>query len=117
MPPLNLNALDNMRHVVEFDGVTYSVKAITARIAGLVTFAAATEGLARIASSADVVAALVPDMPRAIVDNLTVPQLAAIVELAGTEVRAVEEAMTDPKAESPASASGNQTAISSAASS
>lgn len=117
MKKLNLDALDTMRHVVEKGGVDYSVKALTPRIAGLVRVATDAQGLDRVGSTADVVAALMPDMPSEMVQDLTVHQLAAIIELAGTEVRAVEDAVADPKAESPASASGSPTATTSAASS
>lgn len=98
MKPLNLDTLDTPPAPIEKGGQVYPVRAITARIASLLDAAGEKDGAAKLAAYCDAVAALVPTMPRAEVEDLTVPQLLAIVMHASGQVQAVEAAVTDPNA-------------------
>lgn len=110
MKTLNLDRLESQRHRVQKGGQFYLVKPITARIAGLVDAAnKAEEGMPQIVAFADVVAALIPDMPRADVDDLEIHDMLAIVSLAGEQVEEVNAAAgvdPAPKAGSPAATPG-----------
>lgn len=98
MKPLNLDTLDTPPAPIEKGGQVYAVRAITARIASLLDAAGEADGAAKLSAYCDAVAALVPTMPRAEVDDCTVPQLLAIVMHASGSVQAVESAVTDPNA-------------------
>lgn len=106
MKPLNLNALETTQRTVEFDGASYSVKPMTAVVLTAIDAADnAEKPIEQLRGYADAVALLVPDMPRAVIDHMTVRQHLAICKLASREVDAVEEAAADPNAESSAPAS------------
>lgn len=125
MKTVNLDEMEKVAHTVTKGGVSYKVRPVTARIASIVKAAqSATDGAETMRLYYDAVALLIPTMKRDDVDDLSIPQLLAIVELAGTEVTAVEEAAA-PNGESPApvrvapgkKARTKSTAISSVASS
>ena len=96
MQTLNLNTLDRDRHAVEKDGVKYVVQPITPRILSMIATADEASGMERVTGLADAVAAILPDMPRAMVDDFSLAQLTAVIRLAGTQVDAVEEYIADP---------------------
>lgn len=104
MRSVNLDALERegMHHTVTRGDTTYPVRAITPRIASIIDAAAEADGVAKLTGYYNAVALLVPSMPREMVDDLTIQQTIAIVELAGTEVRAVDEAAAPPNAPSSA---------------
>jgi hypothetical protein len=99
---INLDALDRMQHAVELQGQTYPVRSLTPRIASIIDAATDADGVEKVRGFVNAVAALVPTMPRAAVDDLSIPQLYAIVELATTQVAVVEEAAADPNVASSA---------------
>lgn len=107
MKTLNLDALDTMRHTVEKSGQSYTVKPVTTRIALMIDAASTAEGSAKLTGYVEAIAALLPDMPRADVEDLTVPQIFAIVNLASGQVTAVEEAAADPNVSRPATATAS----------
>lgn len=102
MKTVNLNSLDAPRFV-EWNGQTYPVRPITPRIAATIDAAAAVEDAsAKMVGYYDAVALLVPGMARHEVDNLSIPQVQAIIELASESVHVVEEAAADPNGASSA---------------
>jgi hypothetical protein len=103
MRHVNLDELEKAAHTVTKAGVSYRVRPVTARIAGIVKAAEASSTAEdKMRLYYDAVALLVPTMARDEVDDLSAGQLVAIVELAGTEVTAVDEAAALPNAVSPA---------------
>ena len=96
MQTLNLDALDRGRHSVEKDGVKYVVQPVTPRILSIIADAEEASGIARVTRLADAVAAILPDMPREMIDDFGLAQLTAVIRLAGTQVDAVEEYIADP---------------------
>ena len=110
MQKLNLDALVAQRHSVTKGDKTYTVRPITARIASLFSAAVEVEGAQKVTAFGDVVAALIPDMPRHDVDDLTIGQMAAIVQLASTEVDIVEDA-ADPNGARPVAPGNRPTAL------
>lgn len=99
MKKLNLDALDTVRRTVTRAGVDYIVKPITPRVVYIVDDAEGKEGVEKIRAYVSAVEKLVPGMPD--VDELSMAQLRAIVELASQQANAVEEAAADPNAGSP----------------
>jgi hypothetical protein len=96
MQTLNLNTLDRERHAVEKDGVKYVVHPMTPRILTTIEAADAVSDMDRVRGLADAVAAILPDMPRAMVDDFSLAQLYAVIRLASTQVTAVEGYLADP---------------------
>ena len=98
MKPLDLNALASTeRGVTAQNGETYVVRPITPRVAGIIDAAPMmADGGEKVMAYYDAVALLVPTMPRELVDDLEPAQALAIIKLAGTEVRQVDEAAADP---------------------
>lgn len=82
-------------------GVLYPVRPLTRRLADLIDGAMnAPDGVARVEGFYNAAAALLPDMPRDEVDDLTVPQVLAIMSLAsGTSSEPTQEAaQSEPSA-------------------
>lgn len=102
MQTLNLDALDRGRHSVEKDGVQYVVQPMTPRILSIISDAEEAQGIARVTRLADAVAAILPDMPREMIDDFGLAQLTAVIRLAGTQVDAVEDYIADPNVPSSA---------------
>lgn len=98
MRPLNLDALASAERGVTVNGTAYPVRAITPRVAAIVDAAPTLASTEKVRAYYDAVALLVPSMPRDLVDDLEPQQAIAIIQLAGTEVRAVDEAASDPNA-------------------
>lgn len=96
MKPLNLDALASTDRGVNVNGTMYVVRPITPRIAYIIDSAPSMGGAERVKAYYDAVALLVPTLPRDVVDDLEPQQALAIIELAGTEVREVDEAAADP---------------------
>lgn len=96
MKPLNLDALESAERGVTRKGVTYPCRKITPRVAYLVDAAPTMGATEQVKAYCDAVALLVPTMPRELVDDMEPQQLLAIIHLAGTEVRAVDEAAASP---------------------
>lgn len=100
MKTLDLDALDRSRAAVTRGGNSYPVKQITPRIASAVDAANHEEdGLTKMRRFYDAAQLLVPTMPREMIDDLTVHQIMAILEVSRAEMNAVEEAAgaeTDP---------------------
>lgn len=102
MQTLNLNSMDRDRHTVEKDGVQYPVHPLTPRILSLIDAAEQEQGMARVQGLAEAVAAILPDMPREMIDDFSLTQLFAVIKLAGTQVDAVEGYIADPNVPSSA---------------
>lgn len=103
MKKVDLNALQSIRNAVELDGQLYDVRAITHRIACIIDAAVeATDGVAKLTGFHDAVALIVPTMPRALIEDLEVAQIAAIIDLSKTALGIVEEAALDPNVQSSA---------------
>lgn len=98
MRALNLDTLERQRHTVEKNGAHYPLRQITPRIAYMLEAASQSSGVERMTGYYDAVARLLPTMPRDEVDDLEADEVLAIVHLAGTAVRAVDEAAADPNA-------------------
>lgn len=99
MKKLNLDALDATGKTVEVAGTEYAVRKMTARVAFIVEAAVNTDdGIAKLHGYCDAVQALVPTMPRDTLEDLSPEQMLAIIQHAGREVEAVQEAAADPKA-------------------
>ncbi len=103
MKTVNLDQLERMTHLVERRGVTYAVRTMTVRIANMVDAATKDEdGAEKMRLYLAAVAAVVPDMPREQIEDLSAEQVLAILNLSSTQVGIVEEAAADPNAESSA---------------
>lgn len=96
MTTLNLDTLDTNRHAVEKDGVRYTVEPVTPRIVSILDAADEATGAERVRGLADAVALILPTMPRAMVDGFSITKLFHVIKLAGTQVNAVEEYISDP---------------------
>lgn len=109
MRTINLDELDTLCHTVTKRGVSYLVRPVTARVATMIAAAeVAPNGEAKMLGYYNAAALLLPAMPREEVEDLTPAQVLAVIDLAGEQVRVVEEAAApapDPKAESSAPAS------------
>ena len=102
MQTLDLNALDRNRHAVEKDGVKYVVQPMTPRIVTMLSAADEGSGAERVTRLADAVAAILPTMPREMIDDFCLAQLDAVIKMSGTQVDAVEEYIADPNVPSSA---------------
>ena len=100
MRTLNLDALETTQHSVTKGDISYPVRPITPRIASMIDAAIEAPDSEKATRYYDAVAKIVPTMPRAEVDDLSVTQILAIVELAGEQVGIVQEAAADPNATS-----------------
>lgn len=98
MKPLNLDALASAERGLCIRGAMHVVRPITPRIASIIDSAPSMDGAAKVTAYYDAVALLVPTLPRDVVDDLEPQQALAIIHLAGTEVREVDEAAADPNA-------------------
>lgn len=98
MRSLNLDTMERRRHTVTVGGVSYPIRAITPRVAGIIDSAPSLAPGEKVGAYYDAVALLIPTMPRELVDDIEPEDAMAIIQLAGTEVREVDEAASDPNA-------------------
>ena len=100
MRTLNLDALETMQNTVTKGVITYAVRPITPLTASMIDAATEAPDSEKALLYYNAVAKIVPTMPRAEVDDLSVTQVLAIVEMAGEQVGIVQEAADDPNAAS-----------------
>ena len=100
MRTLNLDALETMQNVVTRGDVTYPVRPITPLTASMIDAATEAPDSEKAVLYYAAAAKIVPTMPRAEVDDLSVVQILKIIEMAGEQVGIVQEAAADPNAAS-----------------
>ncbi len=103
MQTINLDALVRGHHRVELKGTSYAVEQMSPYVAYIVDAAEQATGAEKLRLYGDALAELVPSMPRTEIDRLKPAQQLAIIDLAGKEVAIIEEAASDPNAQSPTS--------------